>query len=81
MPSTIQKAVDEVLARLLAVGDDVDAAVLLQPERSRVASRLASSSAGPRAAMAATICSVPRARLVWAGCRLWWRETATCRQC
>jgi hypothetical protein len=42
MPSTnSQEAVHEVLARLLAVGDDVDARVLLllQPEQRRVALR------------------------------------------
>ena len=36
MPSTLlQKAVDEMLARLLALGDDVDAGVFLQLQRQQ----------------------------------------------
>ena len=41
-----QKAVDEMLARLLAVGDDVDAGVLLQLDREQRGVELASREIG-----------------------------------
>ena len=42
-----QKAVDEMLARLLAVADDVDAGVFLQFDCEQVASSLAAASSSP----------------------------------
>ena len=71
-----EKAVHEMLARLLAVGDDVDAGVLLQLEREQRGVELAGCEIGAgRAATAATACRARRARTVLAGCRRWWSET------
>ena len=48
MPSTeLEEAVHEVLARLLAVADDVEAGILLPLSHSSVASRLAAPSSAP----------------------------------
>jgi len=44
---SLREIVNEVLARLLAVGHDVDSGRLLFPQRTSTASRLASASAGP----------------------------------
>ncbi len=58
-----EEAVDEMLARLLAVADDVDAGVLLQLERERASRRAwpAREIGALRAAIAATACSARRA--------------------
>ena len=71
-----EKAVHEMLARLLAVGDDVDAAILLQLEREQGGVALGVVElARRRAATAPTACSARRARRASAGFRRWWSKT------
>ena len=75
-----QKAVNEMLARLLAVGDDVDAGILLQLHREQRGVELAGCrDRRRRAATAATACRARRARTVSAASLRWWSETCGSR--
>ena len=80
-----EKAVDEMLARLLAVGDHVDAGVLLQLERQQRGVELAGREIGAgQPPLRPTACPARRARRVSAGCRRWWSgtcETLRSRRC
>ena len=68
-----EKAVHEMLPRLLAVADDVDAGVLLELQREQRGVALALARAPRRRAATAPRASAARqARRASAGCRRWW---------
>ena len=72
----LQEAVHEMLARLLAVADDVDAGILLLLDGKQRGVALGLHRARrPRAATAPTACWARPARPASAGCRRWWSRT------